>query len=362
MIRNPEGQRTGDHKPDPSRTGLLQRLREPPRRVAVVRPSRLGDLVCATPALRALRAALPRAEIVLITLPLLRDLAVRLPSLDGYVAFPGYPGLAEQLFDARRTLGFFAQMQAAELDLAVQMHESGIYSNPFTLMLGARVTAGFVRPGDGPGRLDAALPIPRQGHEIDRLLALADFLGAFPQGRHTDFPLWPGDRTTAAALLAGVEEPLIGVHPGARNPARIWNPQELGVAAAGLRHLYGGTVVVLAGPGEEDLAGAVAGAAGRPCLTLAGRTPLSVLGAVIDRLAVLIGNDSGPAHVAYALGTPAVVVCDGSSLERYGPPVEGPFRVVTAAHLEQLSVNEVLSAAAELIRLPSSRSQEVRVP
>lgn len=340
------------HQPDAP--GFLQRLPGPLRRVALVRPSRLGDLICATPAIRALRDALPGAEIILITLPLLRDLAVRLPAVDGYAAFPGYPGVAEQLFDARRALRFFGEMQAAGLDLALQMHESGVYSNPFTLMLGARWTAGFVRPGDGPGRLDAALPIPREGHEIDRLLALTAFLGATPRGRHTEFPLWPGDRASAADLLAGAEQPLIGLHPGARNPARLWDPQALAAAGAALRRLYGGTVVILGGPGEEDLGAALAGAAGQPCLNLAGRTSLAVLGAVIARLVVLIGNDSGPAHVAYALGTPAVVVSDGGNLERYGPPADGPFRPVTGPSLDRVPLDAVVAAGAEVIRLPAS--------
>ncbi len=340
----------------------MQRLPAPPQRVALVRPSRLGDLICATPAIRALRGALPQAEITLVTLPLLQDLAERLPAVDGYAAFPGYPGLAEQLFDARQALRFFAQMQAARLDLALQMHESGVYSNPFTLMLGARWTAGFVRPGDGPGLLDAALPISRQGHEVDRLLDLAAFLGASPRGRHTEFPLRPGDHAAAADLLGSAPEPLIGLHPGARDPARLWEPRALGAAGAALRDLYGGTVVILAGPGEENLAAAVAGAAGPPALTLAGQTPLAILGAVIDRLAVLVCNDSGPAHVGYALGTPAVVVSDGSSLERYGPPFDGPFRPVIAPSLDRLSLDLVMAAAAGVIRLPASLGARVRVP
>jgi ADP-heptose:LPS heptosyltransferase len=345
---------------DASTPGLLQRLPQPPRQVALVRPSRLGDLICATPAIRALRGALPQSEIILVTLPLLRDLAVRLPSVDGYAAFPGYPGLAEQLFDARRALRFMAGMQAARLDLAVQMHESGAYSNPFTLMLGARWTAGFVRDGDGPGLLDAALPIPRQGHEVDRLLALAAFLGASPRGRQTEFPLWTGDRSAATALLAGASEPLIGLHPGARDAARMWHAEALGAAGAALRRRYGGTIVILAGAGEEDLAEATATGSGGHCLSLAGRTRLAVLGAVVERLAVLVGNDSGPAHVAYALGTPAVVVSDGSNLERYGPPLDGPFRSVTAASLDRVSLDSVLAAAREVIRLPESGGVEMR--
>ncbi|RPI55292.1 MAG: hypothetical protein EHM56_05410 [Chloroflexi bacterium] len=165
----------------------------------------------------------------------------------------------------------------------------------------------------------------------------------------------------AGPALRALKENLPGLHPGARDPARLWDPKALGATGAALRGHYGGTLVILAGPGEEDLAEAVAGAAGAPCLTLAGRTPLAVLGAVIARLAVLICNDSGPAHVAYALGTPAVVVSDGSSLERYGPPLDGPFRPVTAAGLDCLSPDSVLAAAGEVIRLPDLQPGKVRV-
>ena len=118
---------------DPLAPGLLARLPAPPRKVALLRASRIGDFLCATPAFRALRAALPGAQITMITLPLLQGLVARSPRLDRYVAFPGFPGIAEQFFDARRTLAFFAAMQAERFDLAIQMQGSGVYSNPFTL-------------------------------------------------------------------------------------------------------------------------------------------------------------------------------------------------------------------------------------
>ena len=139
--------------------GLLARLPQSPRKVAIVRALRIGDFLLTTPAFRALRAALPEAEITLIGLPFVRELVERSTRLDRFVEFPGFPGLAEQFFDARRALDFFARMQAECFDLAIQMHGSGVYANPFTLMLGARVTAGYVRPGDNPGR-----PRCRSGH------------------------------------------------------------------------------------------------------------------------------------------------------------------------------------------------------
>src|SRR5689334_9514800 len=111
---------------DPFAPGLLGRLPAPPRTVALVRASRIGDFLCAVPAFRALRAALPGAAITIVTLPLLRDLALRSPYLDHYAPFPGFPGLAEQFFDARRATAFFQRMQDHQFDLAVQMQGSGV--------------------------------------------------------------------------------------------------------------------------------------------------------------------------------------------------------------------------------------------
>ncbi len=345
--------------------GLLSRLPEPPRKVVLLRASRIGDFICTTPAFRALRAALPEAEIIMITLPMLRDLAIRSPYLDRCAAFPGFPGIAEQLFDARRVAHFFLEMQAEEFDLAVQMQGSGVYSNPFMLMLGARATAGFVREGDSPGLLDAALPLPQQEHEVQRMLALTTFLGAPPQGVATEFPLWPEDHTAAEALVAGAEPPLIGLHPAARDLTRRWDLGRFAAAAAELRRRYGGTIIVLGEREEWAAAETVIRGVGRPCLNLVGQTSLPVLGAVIKRLAVLITNDTGPAHIAYALGTPTITIFGGADPSRYGPLGNGPYRIL--AHevscrpctyaacpigylcLEGITVPQVLDAAADIL-------------
>src|SRR5690606_36333395 len=135
---------------DPFAPGLLARLPEPPRRVVVERASRIGDFLCATPALRALRAALPAAEFTVIGLPFNRDLAERSPHVDRFVSFPAFPGIAEQLFDARTATACFRRTLGDPFDPAHQLHGSGVYANPFALLPGARHTAGFVLPGDGP--------------------------------------------------------------------------------------------------------------------------------------------------------------------------------------------------------------------
>lgn len=295
----------GVARADPFAPGLLQRLPDRPRKVAIVRPARIGDFLLATPAFRSLRAALPGAEVVAIALPQTRDLVARSPHLDRFVAFPGFPGLADQFFDPRRALAFFAAMQAERFDLAVQLYGSGVYSNPFTLMLGARATAGFVRPGDPPGRLDAALPFPEVRREVERPLALTRFLGAPPCGDRVEFPLWPEDEAAAEELLAGADRPLIGVHPAGTEANKRWPAERFAVvgdalAAAGAR-------IAVTGTGAEgELVAAVCAAMRSDARPLCGRLSLGGLAGLLAEAALVVSNDTGPLHLAGAVGTPTV--------------------------------------------------------
>jgi len=346
---------------DPFTPGLLDRLVPRPRKVALLRTSRLGDFVCATPAFRALRSALPKAEITFVGLPFIAPLATRLASFDRFVPFPGAPGMAEQLFEAGKLTAFLKKMQGERFDLVIQMHGSGVFSNPIALLFGGRVTAGFIRASDPPGRLDAALPYPEGLHEIKKNLALMNFLGAPSQGEDLDYPVTAGDHAGAMQFLKTAKPPLIGVHAHAEAKTKRWNPGRFALAASRLATGGRGTVVVL-GAGSE--AGLVENLAA-PFVDLRGKTSLGCLGAVIARLSVLLTNDSGPAHIAYALGVPSVTVF-GSTLPSEWAPSD-VLRHAVAVHpidcrpcnldecsigyqcLEQVSVEQVLTAAQKVV-------------
>jgi ADP-heptose:LPS heptosyltransferase len=336
---------------DPFAPGLLQRLPATPRSLYVLKASRIGDFLCALPALQALRDALPGCRLTLITLPLLRPLAERVAAIDEVVDFPGYPGLAEQFFDARHANAFLAQMQARRFDLALQMQGSGVFTNPFVLMLGARHSAGFVRAGDGAGRLDAALALPEQGHEIDRMAALAQFLGALgapARARRPRLRLTLADHDAAARLLGTARRPWLGVHTAARDPARCWGATRFASVVRALVRDTGATPVLL-GEADDPRAAALARQLDGACVNLAGRTPLPVLAALIERLDLLLTTDSGPAHLAYASGTPSVVVFSHEAA-RYGPPPEGPHCI--AGDDVAVEPQHVLALALQRLRRP----------
>jgi ADP-heptose:LPS heptosyltransferase len=331
----------------------------PPRKVAVLRALKLGDLLCAVPALRALRAALPGAELVLVGLPWAREFAARFRHLlDGFREFPGWPGLPEREPQTDRVPGFLAEMQAEKFDLAVQLHGSGAYVNPLVALFGAQHTAGFYRPGDYRPDPDRFLPWPDRGLELRRLLALTEFLGAPARGEHLEFPLTPEDYRAAARLAAGE---YVCIHPGASVPERRWPAGRFAVVADALAAR--GLKVVLTGTAAEAvLTRSVAGGMAAPATDLAGATDLGATAALIARARLLVCNDTGVSHIAAAVCTPSVVVSTGDNPARWAPPDAARHRVLcdpaglvpTAAVLAQAL--DLLASFADPHRL--TRHQE----
>jgi ADP-heptose:LPS heptosyltransferase len=326
-----------------------------PRKIAVLRASRLGDFICSSPALRALNLAFPRAEIVMITLPMLADVAARSPYIDRYVPFPGFPGIAEQFFDARHATAFIQRMQAEDFDLTIQLQGTGVYSNTFVRLLGARTTVGFVRAEDPPHQLDAARVWPEHGHEIERLLALMRHLGIPPHGTELTFPLLAQETKVADELLADLPRPIIGIHPGSHDPRRRWPLEQYAELARRLLRRYGGTVVIFGEAFEIETAERLASAIGRAARHFAGRTPIPTLAAMIAQLSLFLTNDTGPAHIAYALGTPTVAMYRLGGTARYGPLNPGPFRALEPTSGDPdtavVSLSQAESAADQLLSL-----------
>jgi ADP-heptose:LPS heptosyltransferase len=292
------------------------------KNIAVFRALQLGDVLCAIPALRALRDAFPEARITFIGLPWAALLPERYPSLvDEFMEFPGYPGLPERDTDIAAVPGFFMRAQKRHFDLAVQLHGSGSYVNSIIAMLGARYSAGFSEPGDFCPDPALFTRWPKKGTETERLLALTNFLGLPECGRQLEFPLLAEDHQALSQIpvLNDLKEGgYICLHPGARWPSRRWTPE--GFAAVGDAVAADGLRVVLTGAHEEArLTHQVSRLMKAPVANAAGLTSLGALAALLSRARLLICNDTGISHLAAALGVPSVVLGMGSDLARWAP-------------------------------------------
>ena len=302
-----------------------------PRKVAVVRALRLGDLLSAVPVLRALRAALPGAEIVLVGLPSAQAFVERFDRyLDGLLALPGFPGLPEAPPRPADIPAFLARAHELRFDLAIQLHGSGGVTNPLTVLLGARVNAGFYVPGAYCPDEERFLPYPEGEPELRRGLRLMQFLGVPLRGEELEFPLHAADREELGSLdgAGGLRTgEYVCIHAGASSEERRWEVERFAavaddLAARGLR-------VVLTGvAAEAGLAGKLARLTRSRPLVLAGRTSLGALAALLAGSRLLVANDTGVAHLATALRVPSVVLFDPARVERWAPLDRTLHRVV----------------------------------
>ncbi len=292
-----------------------------PRRIAILRALQLGDLLVAVPAFRAIRNRFPEAEITLIGLPWASSFVQRYSHyLDRFVAFAGYPGLQEHPFDAQCTAHFLAEQRAYNYDLVIQMHGSGQASNPLALELGSKVTVGYYE-GTLPEGLMGA-PYPHDQHEIWRNLGIAALLNCTQLDPHLEFPLFEEDHIEASTLLRTLPQagrPWVGLHPGARPPARRWPAEYFAAVANNLVRRFDAQIILTGGLDEEQTAQAVLEHIKTPILNLAGKTSLGGLAALMSKLDLFISNDTGPSHIACALDTLSITIFGPADFRRWAP-------------------------------------------
>ena len=278
-------------------------------RIVVLRGGGLGDLMFALPAVSALKAAYPGATITLLGTPGHAELfQSTLAPVQDVRILPFAEGVRPGAEDTAATGAFFGAMRRERFDLAVQLHGGGRFSNPFLLRLGARHSVGTRTPD--AALLERCLPYVYYQHEPLRALEVVGLAGAAPV--ELEARLRPRAGYTARAeevldsLPGSPNSPVVALHPGATDPRRRWSVNGFAEVAAACA-ADGNRVLVIGTAAEANLASAIVQRSGsRSVLSLAGALDLGTLTAVLDRCHVLLGNDSGPRHLAQALGTPTV--------------------------------------------------------
>jgi heptosyltransferase-2 len=279
----------------------------------VVQTSFLGDVVLTTPLVTALRcAAAPRRLAVMVrpeAVPLVRGH----PDVD-HVLVDDKRGHDRGLRGALRTV---RRLRAEHFDVAVSPHRS-LRTALVLAAAGIPRRIGFTE-SRGALLYHERVRRDRRLHDVQRNLALATPFGAPASEAPLHVPVAADAAARAAALLPSGDGPLVGVAPGSVWATKRWGASGFAAVVRGLAE-DGARCVILGAPDEAPLAEAVRRLSGGRATVLAGRTDLATLVAVIDRLAVLVANDSAPMHVACARGVPVVAVfCATTPALGYGP-------------------------------------------
>jgi ADP-heptose:LPS heptosyltransferase len=301
------------------------------RRIAVLRANGVGDFLVAVPALDALRAAYPDAELTYLGVPWHLELLPGRPGpWDRVLAVPPYPHVGapgDTDPDSEQVQRFFAEQQEAGYDVAVQLHGGGGNSNPFVSRLGARVTIGSRDVGAPP--VDRWTPYVYYQHETLRFLEVVGLVGAAPVTLEPRLAVTPADGAEADAVLPPDAGPLVVLHPGATDPRRRWPAESFAVVGDELA-ARGGSVVVVGTAEDAAAAREIASAMHHPVTDLTGRLSLRGTTGLLARATLVVGNDSGPRHLAAAVGTATVGIYWCGNLINAGPLTRTRHRVAVS--------------------------------
>lgn len=289
-------------------------------RIALIKPSALGDIVHSLPVLTALRHRFPAAHITWVVNrsyePLLAghaDLTDTLPFDRG--AFKGMRGSLSAAWS------FASELRRRRFDLVIDM-QGLLRSGLMTWTCGSPRRVGFAsaREGSryaythklkGAGR-DA-------GHAVDRMWTVAEAFGVGHLPKVFRVPLQTAEVDAAREAIATLPRPVVAVAVGAKWLTKRWPVAHFAEALNRAHSHFGASAVFVGAPDDAPLAKQVIAGLRGPSLDLTGKTSLPRLSAVLSCADAMLGNDTGPLHLADALGTPCVAPYLCTQVKLHGP-------------------------------------------
>jgi lipopolysaccharide heptosyltransferase II len=357
--------------------------------VLCVRLDALGDVLMTTPALRALKESQPGRRLTLLTSPAAAALAPLVPETDAYLVYdaPWMKATAPRA-DSRPDLALIERLRRQRFDAAVVFTVFSQSPLPAALVcMLADIPRRLAHCRENPYQLltdwiTEPEPAPFIRHEVRRQLDLVGHVGCRTADERLSLRV-PEDAAQGVRTLlrqSGVDlaEPWTLIHPGASAASRRYPPEKYAEVARLLAQEHNLPILFSGSEGERELIDAIRSAMHAPSISLAGRLDLAELAALIELTPVLITNNTGPAHIAAAVGTPVVDLYAQTNPQH--TPWQVPSRVLfhdvpckncfksicPEGHhdcLARVSSEAVVSAALELLSIgvrgqkPEVRSQ-----
>ncbi|MBI3779685.1 MAG: glycosyltransferase family 9 protein [candidate division NC10 bacterium] len=300
-------------------------------RILIIKPSSLGDVVNALPFLTSLRQRYADRHVAWLVEEEAAELLLGHPFLDRVIVSGRRRWALESLAPLRwpsalrEISGLMAELRGGRYDLVVDLQ--GLMKSALMLVFsGARFRVGFASAREGSRRvLTHLVPLPsRPMHAVDRYLEAARFLGAEPLSKAFVFPSRADDGMRAEALLAkagvGPGDPVIALNPRARWRTKLWEEERFARLGDMLAERFGARILVIGSSSDLPLANHLAARMHPAPFVAAGRTDLKLLIALLKRIDLLVTVDSGPMHLAAAVGTPLVALFGPTD-----PRLNGPY-------------------------------------
>jgi|GEM_PF-13226 len=342
--------------------------------ILLVKPSSLGDVVRSLPVYYGLRRRFPDARISWLIRPDCADILRNIPGLDEIIEFDRrrYAKIGQNYRASRDFLNFILQLRRRRFDLVIDLQ--GLFRSGFICMCcGAAVRLGFAHARELAGcfythRINTPNP---QEHIVDSYWRFAVPLGFSRFDKRFDLPIDPAAALTGGKLLQKIKispkEGYLVMLIGGTEPAKRWPAEKFAALAGCINKCYDTPILLLgAGPAEVTLADQVAKIAGDVVSNLVNQTTLQELIGIISRARLVIGNDSGPLHIAAALSVPLVGLYGPTN-----PKVVGPYGQMDAIaeagagitrqkrysrlhehHMDNITIDQLLPLIEEKLSIP----------
>lgn len=332
-------------RPDPE-------ARSRPRRILVVRLDHLGDVLFARPALAALRRAHPQARITALVSPAGAELLARDPAVDDCLVFDA-PWFRRGPKPAGQTgwQGLVRQLREHAFDCSLDLR--GDLRHHILLWLsGVKVRIGYTATGGG-FLLHVPLRLAVGMHEVERDCEAVEALGA--ARRPVAYPrlAFAPSELRAAAKTWKQHSRRVVVHPAAGDPAKCWPLENFRQVCVHLAEA--GCEVLLVGSAAEQAAAEELMPRSRPRVrNLCGQTTVRQLAALIATSHLVVGNDSGPGHIAVTQGVPVVMLWSETNQPDEWGPWGRPCRATVVRQPQRPeALDEALAAARSWLKLPA---------
>lgn len=336
-----------------------------PNNILVIDFGQLGDVVLSLPALRAIRKRFPRARLTVAAgktgaeIVKLADVANEVLAVDRVALRDG-----AKLVSLVRLYGLVKAVRRAKYDFVIDLHSLS-ETNLLGFLSGAPKRLYSRRPPRSWDFLANFQPKPpveadhRARHLIDRYLDVLLPVGVKDAERRPQIKTREQDDAAVRSLLSKAKadsgSPLVGLFPGAGHPTRRWPIERFAELADFLVRNDGVRVLLFLGPEEASISRQLRETFPRGTVVL-DRLTIPQLAAAQARLAVFISNDTGPMHIAAAVGTPVVVVLHQSAPQSY-LPLGSRHQFISSLEIANVPVDEVYIAARGV--LASARSEDL---
>jgi lipopolysaccharide heptosyltransferase I len=291
-----------------------------PRRICIIKPSALGDVVHALPILPALRNLWPDSHIAWVISRAYQEIVRGHPDLDEVLVFDRSRG-DFGVHDAARALGLWQRLRGGHFDLTIDL-QGLLRSALFAAATRARVRIGMADAREGSRWLYTDLvDAPRQRvHAVDRALRVARKLGAPIGAPHFKLSIRHEDHRWAESMLEGAPRPRVVLNAGARWHTKRWPPEHFAEIGSRAVAEFGATLVAVGSASDRPFVDAVRRQLGPlDVLDLCGQTRLKQLAALALQCDLMISNDTGPLHLAAAAGARVLGIYTCTSPALTGP-------------------------------------------